>query len=129
MSENNIRVLLADDHEVVLMSIKSLLEREEDIEVVGMAANGREAIQLAQTTIPDVIVMDISMPELDGIRATGKIKALNNSINIIVLSMYKSWTLLQQARKYGASAYITKQKAMSDLVPAIRAVMDGTLSL
>jgi len=129
MSEQAIRVLIVDDHKLVLRSIKNLLVREPDIEVVGTAENGRAAIQLAQAEEPDVIVMDVSMPELDGIHATGEITALGIATRIIVLSMHHSSALIQQARKNGAAGYIVKQQANRELIPAIRAAFNGTLSL
>jgi two-component system response regulator NreC len=127
--EHPIRILVADDHEIVRQSIVSMLTREPDMEVVGTAVNGRDAIQMAKTTAPDVIIMDISMPELDGIRAAGEIQALKISSQIIMLSMHHNTTLVQQARKNGAAGYIVKQQANSDLIPAIRAAAEGKLSL
>ncbi|MEZ4646867.1 MAG: response regulator transcription factor [Chloroflexota bacterium] len=129
MSEQNIRILVVDDHEIVRKSIMAMLARESDMEVVGTAVNGREAIQQAQNTNPDVIVMDVSMPELDGIRAAGQIHSLGISSQIIMLSMHHNNVLVQQARKNGASGYVLKQHANSDLIPAIRAAHDGQLSL
>ncbi len=129
MSEQTIRVLVVDDHKLVRKSIQTLLMRESDIQVIGTAKDGRTAIELAQAEEPDVIVMDVSMPELDGIRAAGKIKALGISTQIIMLSMHHSSALVQQARKNGASGYIIKQQATSELVPAIRAVFDGATIL
>lgn len=129
MLEQTIRILIADDHKLVLKSIKNLLQREPDMQVVGTAETGRAAIQMAKTKDPDVIVMDVSMPELDGIRAAGEIKALGIATQIIMLSMHHSSALVQQARKNGASGYIIKQKANSDLIPAIRAAHEGVLSL
>jgi len=129
MSKQTIRVLVVDDHKLVAKSIKNLLAREPDIQVVGTAENGRVAIQLAQAEKPDVIVMDISMPELDGIRAAAEIKALGISAHIIMLSMHHSSALVQQARKNGASGYVIKQQATSELIPLIRAVFAGTTTL
>ena len=128
MSEQTIRVLIVDDHKLVLKSIENLLQREPDIEVVGTAENGRTAIQMAQAEEPDVIIMDVSMPELDGIRAAGEINALGISTQIIMLSMHHSSALVQQARKNGASGYIIKQQANSDLIPTIRAVINGAMT-
>lgn len=129
MSEQAIRILLVDDHEIVLKSIQALLSREPDMEVVGTAVTGREAIQLAQLKEPDVIVMDVSMPELDGIRAAGEIKKQGVKAEIIILSMHHNSALMQQARKNGVSGYIIKQQATSELIPAIRAAHEGSLSL
>ena len=129
ITERFIQVLIVDDHEIVRKSIMAMLAREPDMQVVGTAGNGREAIQSAQILEPDVIVMDVSMPELDGIRAAGKIQALDISTQIIMLSMHHNSALVQQARKNGAAAYILKQEAPSELIPAIRAAYAGDLSL
>ena len=127
-SEQQIRVLVVDDHQLVRKSLVTMLAREPDIHVVTTAENGREAVELARKTKPDVIVMDVSMPELDGIRAAGEIQALGIPAEIIILSMHRSSTLLQQARKNGVSGYIMKQNASRDLIPAIRAAVNGGLS-
>lgn len=129
MSEETIRVLIVDDYEIVRKSLIAMIGREPDIEIVGAAANGREAIELAQATTPDVIVMDVSMPELDGIRAAGQIKALGLRSAIIMLSMHHNSVLIQQARKNGAAGYIVKQEVSHDLIPAIREAFGGRLSL
>ncbi len=107
----------------------AMLAREPDVNVVATAENGREAIRQAQLTEPDVIVMDVSMPELDGIRAAGEIRTMGLGANIIMLSMHHNSALVEQARKNGASAYIVKQQATRDLIPAIRAAHQGELSL
>ena len=129
MLAKTLRVLIVDDHKLVRKSIEALLSREQDMQVVGTAENGRTAIQLAQAKEPDVIIMDVSMPELDGIRAAREIKALGVSTHIIMLSMHHSSALVQQARLNGAAGYIIKQKANSDLIPAIRAIFNGTATL
>lgn len=125
MTEPLIRILIVDDHEVVRKSVRAMLEREPDMQVVGTAVDGLEAVHLAQTINPDIIIMDVSMPELDGIRAAAKIKALGITAQIIMLSMHHNSTLVQQARKEGVAGYILKQQANSDLIPAIRATYDG----
>ncbi|MCL4265594.1 MAG: response regulator transcription factor [Anaerolineae bacterium] len=129
ISKQLIRILVVDDHAIVRQSIVAMLAREPDMQVVGTAVDGREAIQLAQSTQPDVIVMDVSMPRLDGIRAAGEINALGLAAHIIMLSMHHNNVLVQQARKSGASAYILKQQANSHLIPTIRAAHAGALSL
>lgn len=121
--------MVVDDHEIVRMSIMAMLAREPTIKVVGTATNGREAIQLAQEIEPDVMVMDISMPELDGIRATGEIKALGIPTQVVLLSMHQNDILIQQARKNGVAAFVAKQNANRNLIPAIRAANEGRLSL
>ena len=129
MSDHLIRVLIVDDNEIVRKSLRAMLGREPDMAIIGTAVNGREAIQLARELSPDIIVMDVSMPELDGIRAAGEISALGIPAQIIILSMHHSSALLQQARKNGVSGYIVKQQANSELIPAIRAAIVGELSL
>lgn len=129
MSDCVIKILIADDHKLVLKSLTALLNREPDMQVVGTAVNGREAVELAKEIEPDIIVMDVSMPELDGIRATYEIQSLDLTSQVIILSMHYNSTLVQQARKHGASGYVLKQKATSELIPSIRAAHDGLLSL
>lgn len=128
MSNQFIRIVVVDDHTLVRKSIIALLNNEPDMEVVGTAANGREAVEAAKQTSPDIIVMDISMPELDGIRAVGEIRRLGLPARIIMLSLHHSSALLQQARKNGAVDYILKQQASKELIPAIRAVHDSPLA-
>jgi len=129
MSDSPIRVLIVDDHEIVRRNISALLDREDDLEVVGTAANGREAIQLAKRIEPDVIVMDVVMPELDGIRAADEIHKSNSNTSIIILSMHHNTALVQQARNSGVSGYILKQEATRRLIPAVHAAYEGRLSL
>lgn len=129
MSDLLIRILVVDDHPLVRKSIIAMLDREPDMEVVGTAETGREAIQLTEETAPDVVVMDVSMPVLDGIRAAGEIQTLAVSPPIIMLSMHHNSVLVQQARKNGAVGYINKQQANQELIPAIRAAYAGELSL
>jgi two-component system, NarL family, nitrate/nitrite response regulator NarL len=126
--QQQIRVLVVDDHQLVRNSLLAMLARESDIQVVETATNGLEAIDLAIETTPDVIVMDVSMPELDGIRAAGRIKELGLPCIIILLSMHYNNTLLRQARKNGVAGYIMKQDISRDLIPAIRAASEGNLS-
>ena len=129
MTEDLIRVLVVDDHEIVRKNIAGLLRREKDIEVIGTAADGREAIELAHNMEPDVIVMDVFMPELDGIRAARAIRDLHIHSRVIILSMHHNTALVQQARKSGVSGYVIKQEATHNLIPAIHAVHDGRLVL
>jgi len=129
MTEDLIRVLVVDDHEIVRKNIAGLLRRETDIEVIGTASDGREAIELAHEMEPDVIVMDVFMPELDGIRAARAIHDLHIDTRVIILSMHHSTALVQQARKSGVSGYVVKQEATQNLIPAIHAAHDGRLAL
>lgn len=129
MPKDTIRILLADDHEIVRKSIMAILELEPDMTLVGVAEDGRKAVELAEKTVPDVIIMDISMPDLDGIRAAGEITSRGLNSRIIMLSMHHNSTLVQQARKNGASGYVMKQKVGLELIPAIRAANEGRLTL
>jgi len=120
-----IRVLLAEDHTIVRQGIAALLGVESDMEVVGEASNGWEAIESAKKLIPDVIVMDISMRHLNGLEATREIKKLYYSIKVLVLTMYDNEEWVFQILKAGASGYLIKDSAMTDLISAIRAIHQG----
>jgi len=120
-----IRVLLAEDHTIVRQGIAALLGVESDMEVVGEASNGLEAIESAKKLIPDVVVMDISMRHLNGLEATREIKKLYSSIKVLVLTMYDNEEWVFQILKAGASGYLIKDSAMTDLISAIRAIHRG----
>lgn len=121
-----IRILLADDHGVVRKGLRFLLERQPTMEVVGEAADGREALHLAETLNPDLIIMDIAMPLLNGIEATSLILKRNPNIGVIILSMHSDEDYLLSALNAGAKAYLLKDSAEDDLVRAVQAVMRGT---
>ena len=125
MSTEKIRVLIVDDHGLVRKSIRALLESQGDMEVVATAEDGQEAILFAQNYTPDVIVMDISMPQVDGIHATERIRKLDLAPHVIILSMHVNAVLIKQAINNGASGYILKQHASNELPQAIRAVRQG----
>jgi DNA-binding NarL/FixJ family response regulator len=120
-----IKVFLADDHVVVLDGLRLLLEKQPDMKVVGTACNGREAVELANELIPDVVVMDIAMPELNGVEATRQIIASLPSTHIVILSMHSTPEHIFQALRAGALGYVLKQSAGTELVEAIRAVNAG----
>lgn len=121
-----IRVVVADDHYLVRRGIKALLNNAEDIEVIAEAENGVQVVELARRHQPDVVVMDISMPEMDGIRATEQICDLDGpEIQVVILSMYANVDLVEQALKKGAIAYLLKRSTTSELVQAVRAAKDG----
>lgn len=120
-----VRILLADDHTVIRQGLRLLLEREPSFEVVGEAADGRQAIVLAEQLRPDVLVLDLAMPNLNGIEAARQIAARVPSTAIVVLSMHADESYLLQALKAGARAYLLKDSADSDLIAAVRAVSDG----
>jgi two-component system response regulator NreC len=120
-----IRVLLADDHGVVRKGLRFLLESERDLEVVGESSDGRQAVQDAETLRPDVIVMDIAMPRLNGIEATSQIVKRSPDSSVIVLSMHSDEEYLVRALTAGAKGYLLKDSAESDLVSAVRSVSGG----
>jgi DNA-binding NarL/FixJ family response regulator len=120
-----IRILIADDHGIVAEGLKSLAEAEADIEVVGIVADGREAVQHARESKPDVVIMDMSMPELNGADATRAILQNDPGCRVIVLSMYAEREYVRRALKAGAMGYVVKRSAAKELVDAIRAVHAG----
>ncbi len=125
METKKIRVLLAEDHTIVRQGIAALLEAESDMEVVGEACNGLEAIELAKKLSPEVILMDIGMRQLNGLEATREIKKLFPSMKILVLTMHENEEWIFQILKAGASGYLIKDSAMTDLTSALRAVYQG----
>ena len=129
MSISNIRVVLADDHAIVRSGLKAVLGAAPDIHVIGEAANGKEAVALSERLQPDVVVMDLSMGEMDGIAATKAIAgdARENSPRILVLTMHAEEEYLVPLLEAGASGYLVKSAADRDLVDAIRTVSRGEL--
>jgi DNA-binding NarL/FixJ family response regulator len=123
------RILIADDHAIVRDGVKALLKLAEDLEVVGEAPNGREAIELAAALQPDVILMDVSMPDLGGLEATIAIRKRVPDAKIIVLTQYSEPEYVRRFLKAGVSGYVLKKAAGADLVAAIRAVLRGGLVL
>ncbi|MDT8304287.1 MAG: response regulator transcription factor [Anaerolineae bacterium] len=122
---SKIRVLLADDHTIVRDGICALLEGEPDMNVVGAAKDGREAIQLACALQPDVVLMDVVMPGLNGLEATRQLRREQPQIQILVLSMHEDEEYVRQMLAAGASGYVLKDAAARDLLGAIRAVHRG----
>ena len=120
-----IRVLIADDHEVVAEGLRRLVEAEGDMEVVACVGDGRQAVQQARDTRPDVVVMDLSMPELNGADATRAILERDARCRVIVLSMYAQREYVRRALKAGAAGYVVKRSAAKEVVEAIRAVHAG----
>ena len=126
---DKIRVLIADDHTIFRAGVRLLLEAKPDIEVVGEALNGDEAIALAETLKPNVILMDIAMPGTNGLEATRLIKARFPAIQVLVLTMHRSEEYFFEILKTGASGYILKAAETNDLITAIRAVFRGEVFL
>jgi len=120
-----IRVLICDDHMMVRQGVHMVLQSEPDIELVAEAGRGEEACALAQTHRPDVVIMDISLPDISGIEATRRIKAAQPGIRVIGLTMHEEEPYVLELLKAGADGYIVKRSAAADLVSAIRSVMQG----
>jgi DNA-binding NarL/FixJ family response regulator len=121
----SIRVLLVEDHNVVREGLRLLLNAQPDIEVIGEATTGREAIGLARGDCPDVVVLDISMPDLDGIQATSLIRVECPQTQVLILTMHESDAYFFRALEAGAAGYVLKKAASEELVNAVRAVAQG----
>ena len=122
---DKIRVMLVDDHAIMRDGIRALLSLNEDIEIVGEASEGKEAIEKAQSLLPDIIIMDIAMPGIDGLEATRRIKKTNPNMKILILSQYNSKEYVITAIKAGASGYIPKRALGSELISAVRGLFRG----
>jgi two-component system, NarL family, response regulator NreC len=120
-----IRILLADDHAVVRQGFRMILAAQADMEIVGEAGNGREATELAESLKPDIVVMDVAMPELNGIEATRRLAELAPHTRVIALSMHKDSVYVREILRAGARGYLLKESGAGDLVTAIRAVAAG----
>ena len=121
----NISILLADDHTVMRSGLRALLERQPDFRVVGEAADGREAVDLAESLCPDVVVADVAMPRLNGLDAAQQITSRRPAIAVVILSMHSDESYVLRALRAGARGYLLKDSAEADLISAIRAVHDG----
>ncbi len=117
-----VKLLVADDHKIFRQGIKKLLEEESDLQVVGEAADGREAVKKATELKPDVILMDIAMANLNGLEATKQIKKVLPSVKVIMLTMHKNEEYILQSFQAGASGFILKEGAVEELVSAIRSI-------
>jgi two-component system, NarL family, response regulator NreC len=120
-----VRILLADDHTVMRSGLRLLLERHEDFEVVGEASDGRQAVEIAAEQKPAVVVMDIAMPQLNGVEAARQIMSRQPDTAIVMLSMHSDESYVLRSLKAGARAYLLKDSAEADLVSAIQAIIDG----
>ena len=120
-----IRILLADDHTVVRDGLRALLEKQPDMTVVAEASDGRDSIRLAEEQSPDVVVMDIGMPNLNGIEATRRILAANPRTAVVMLSMHQDESYVLRSLKAGAKGYLLKDSLRGDVIDAIRAVAQG----
>ncbi|MFP4354244.1 MAG: response regulator [Phycisphaerae bacterium] len=120
-----IKILLADDHQLMRDGLRELLERQDDFAVVAEADNGRDALDLARQEKPDIIIMDIAMPGLNGIVATREILEDDNTIRILALSMHPSGRVVSEMLRAGASGYLVKSCALAELVTAVRTIHAG----
>jgi len=122
---DNLRIILADDHNILRDGMRLLLERQPGFEVVGEARDGREIVDLAREQRPDVIVMDIAMPNMNGIEATRRIVETRPETGIVILSMHYDESYVLRSLKAGAKAYLLKDALKAELIAAIRAVSEG----
>lgn len=125
MSDQAIKILVADDHTIVRQGLKLILSAQADLQVVGEAANGREAVELAEKLRPDIVLLDVAMPELNGIEATRKMMESNSRIRILVLSMHKEAVYVREILRAGARGYILKDAIDTELLSAVRSVARG----
>jgi DNA-binding NarL/FixJ family response regulator len=123
--QKKIRILLADDHTMVRQGFRMILAAQPDMEIVGEAGNGREAIELTEELHPDVVVMDVAMPELNGIEATRRITTSSTSTRVLALSMYKDSVYVREILRAGARGFLLKDAIDRDLLAAVRAVAAG----
>ena len=120
-----IHIIIADDHAIVRSGIRALLEKVEEVHILGVAADGEEVIQLAEKLMPDVIVMDIMMPRLNGIQTAEKLRAMKIPSRVVLLSMYFDEVLVHQALQYGVKGYVLKTSLSEELIRAVRAAFRG----
>jgi DNA-binding NarL/FixJ family response regulator len=129
MPSGNLRLLLADDHAVVREGLKTLIELEPGMEVVGEAEDGEAACRLAAACRPDVVVIDVSMPRLNGARATERMKQMNPEIKVLALTVHEDKGYLRELLQAGASGYVLKRAVSDELIYAIRTVASGGIYL
>ena len=126
---SNIRLIIVDDHEIVRHGLRSFLDLLDDIDVVGEGSNGHDAVALARDTMPDVILLDLIMPEMDGVEATRQIRKENPDAKIVILSSYSNEDKVMPALEAGATGYLLKDMAPDDLATAIRETYRGQTQL
>ena len=122
---SKLRILLAEDHETVRAGLRMIVNAQPDMEVVGEAGDGRAAVARAQELLPDIVLMDVSMPHLNGLKATGKLKEVCPQVKVLTLTRHTDDGYLQQLLRAGASGYVLKQSPPAELLHAIRAVAAG----
>ena len=123
------RLVVVDDHDLVRSGLKRLLSDQEDFEVVGEAANGREAVELCRLLKPNLVIMDVRMPEMDGLSATREIRRRFADVSVLLLTTYENEDYLLEAIRAGAAGYVLKDAPESQLITAIRKVLDGEPTL
>jgi two-component system, NarL family, response regulator NreC len=121
------RILLADDHGILRAGLRNLLNAEPDLEVIGEAADGIQALELAEQSRPDLILMDISMPNMGGIELLQHLRGRQNPSKVLMMTVHEDDSLLKKAIRAGASGYLVKRAAESELINAIRTVMEGDI--
>jgi DNA-binding NarL/FixJ family response regulator len=126
---NPVRLLIADDHEIVRSGFRLMLESEPDLEVVGEASNGQEAVELCRRLMPDIVLMDVRMPKMDGLESTRAIKRQQPRIVVLMVTTYEDPDYLLRAIKAGAAGYLLKNVSSQQLANAIRRVLDGEAAL
>lgn len=124
-TKRTIRILLADDHTLVRQGFRLILLSQPDMDVVGEAGNGREAVEMARSLRPDVVVMDVTMPDLNGIEATRRIREISPHIRVLALSVHRDSVYVREMVRAGAEGYLLKESADTDLLAAVRAVATG----
>ena len=124
-SSTTIRVLLADDHDILRQGLKMLLSMQQEMQVVGEARTGREAVDMAQELLPNVVVMDITMPDMDGLEACQLIRSQQPATQVLMLTMHESEEYFLQSLRMGAAGYLVKKAAPSDLQMAINSIAQG----
>ena len=120
-----IRLLIADDHALVRSGLRSMLQREPGIEIVGEARNGREAVELCRSLRPDLVLMDVRMPDMDGLEATRAIKREHHETGVLMVTMHENRDYMLEATKAGAAGYVLKDASRSELISAVRRVADA----
>jgi DNA-binding NarL/FixJ family response regulator len=120
-----IRILLVDDHEIMREGMCALLRKHSEFEVVGQAADGRKALELTQQLTPDVVIMDVGMPNLNGIDATRQILAISPGVKIMALSTHSDGSIVAKMIKYGATGYMLKESAFSELIAGLQTMING----
>ena len=120
----SLRLLIADDHALVRSGLRSMLQREPGVEIVGEARNGREAVELCRSLEPDLVLMDVRMPEMDGLEATRAIKQECPGTGVLMVTMHENRDYMLEATKAGAAGYVLKDALRNELISAIRRVVD-----